>query len=248
MKPFSHYLAQRNAVCGSCYYSLPRTLLLVHSCKILKSGLWFSLSLWCFLWVIHLIWWMELHIFNMEGDGRSSCHLPFCFLFFVVDTGVWTQGLTLAKQALYDLSTKHTKIYFSFCCSYFWKNLGLVFMPWSAWTATFLFFLCSRDDRHPPLCPATGWNGVSWNFCLGCPWTTVFLISISQVAGITGVSYCAWTIFFSWKKVLGANESLQFFLPLRYLQCSIGSKDWELTELLLKKSWPPQQQEENWHS
>jgi hypothetical protein len=36
--------------------------------------------------------------------------------------------------------------------------------------------LCSWDDRHIPLHPATGWDGVSWTFCPGCPEATIIPI------------------------------------------------------------------------
>jgi hypothetical protein len=37
------------------------------------------------------------------------------------------------------------------------------------------------DKRHIPLCPANGWDGVLWTFCLGWPQTLILLISASQV-------------------------------------------------------------------
>jgi hypothetical protein len=39
--------------------------------------------------------------------------------------------------------------------------------------------------------------GVTWTFCLGWSWTTILLISLSQVPKITGVSHCAWPNFCS---------------------------------------------------
>jgi hypothetical protein len=38
------------------------------------------------------------------------------------------------------------------------------------------------DSRHTPLCPVTGWSGVSQTLCPGWRWTAILLISVSQVA------------------------------------------------------------------
>jgi hypothetical protein len=48
---------------------------------------------------------------------------------------------------------------------------------------------CSWDDRYMPHWPAVGWSGVSRIFCWYWPWTVILLLSASQVARITGVSY-----------------------------------------------------------
>jgi hypothetical protein len=47
---------------------------------------------------------------------------------------------------------------------------------------------CSIPWATPPVHSCTGYFGdwVSWTIFWGCPWTTIFLISASQVARIIG--------------------------------------------------------------
>jgi hypothetical protein len=48
----------------------------------------------------------------------------------------------------------------------------------------------SWSNRHIPLCPAIGWDGLSWTPCLRLCWTLILLISAFQVvAGPTCVSH-----------------------------------------------------------
>jgi hypothetical protein len=113
----------------------------------------------------------------------SSC-IVICFCFFGFcfggSSGVWAQGLALARQVPYHLS--HVIIPFCFGC--FWDRVS---------------HLClgimdhSSVDRSVPLHPAfIGWHGASQTFCLGWPWTAVLLISASQVARVIGLSHHAW--------------------------------------------------------
>jgi hypothetical protein len=70
----------------------------------------------------------------------------------------------------------------------FWVGFlfGASFSPWSS----YLCLLSSWGHRLVPLCIAC-WKGVLLTFCLGWPWTTVFLISAFQVAVVR-----SWLIFF----------------------------------------------------
>jgi hypothetical protein len=45
------------------------------------------------------------------------------------------------------------------------------------------------DDRHTPLCPGIGWDGVSLIFFQGWPQTRILWLSASQVARITGIRH-----------------------------------------------------------
>jgi hypothetical protein len=40
------------------------------------------------------------------------------------------------------------------------------------------------------------WNDILLTFCPGCPWSSILLISTSQVARIIGVSHCTWPLSF----------------------------------------------------
>jgi hypothetical protein len=99
--------------------------------------------------------------------------------FLFGDIGGWTQGLVVAIQALYYLSRSPSP----FCIGCFWDRVH--FVPWPAWTMILFVLPCVAAPPHP----ATGWNGVSWTFCLGRPWMEMLWISASQVARIIGM-YC----------------------------------------------------------
>jgi membrane-anchored protein YejM (alkaline phosphatase superfamily) len=46
-----------------------------------------------------------------------------------------------------------------------------------------------------PLCPAVGWDGVSWTFYLGLPWIAILPISNSQIARVYRLlSHCRFLI------------------------------------------------------
>jgi hypothetical protein len=90
-----------------------------------------------------------------------------------------------------------------------------------------------------------GWDKIPHTFCLGWPRTTIFLISASRVARITGVSHCAWVreasqfTFLeqssscsgdSWKKRSGQFSCLVFTCELELCLLSLMS-------LLSKGCW-----------
>jgi hypothetical protein len=48
--------------------------------------------------------------------------------------------------------------------------------------------------RHVPPCLDYWLRWCLAKFFLDCPWTAVFPMSTSQVAGITGINHCAWPV------------------------------------------------------
>jgi hypothetical protein len=69
--------------------------------------------------------------------------------------------------------------------------MGLTFLPRPVWIMSLLFTLPTITGmtgmcRHAQLSVEIG---VLQTFCPGWSWTTIFLISISQVAKVTGVSH-----------------------------------------------------------
>jgi hypothetical protein len=78
----------------------------------------------------------------------------------------------------------------------FWGEVSHLCPPGPSWS------ICapssSWDVRHTLLGPAIGWGGVLKTFCPGWPQTSI-LISVFQVAMITGVSHHAWLpLGFAW--------------------------------------------------
>jgi hypothetical protein len=77
---------------------------------------------------------------------------------------------------------------------------------WPVPSSLFLFYFCETVFKPRALClqsrcsiplaappvhfaPVIFGDGVSWDICLGCLWTSFLLISVSQVDRITGVSH-----------------------------------------------------------
>jgi hypothetical protein len=103
----------------------------------------------------------------------------FFFLYIIGGSGVWTQGLALAKQVLYNFSRSVlSHLSHPFCVVYFWNTIS--------------FYDQSGLGHNPPICPspwnwddscspnwAIGWDTVFQTFCPGWPWTTILLISTS---------------------------------------------------------------------
>jgi hypothetical protein len=100
----------------------------------------------------------------------------------------------LARQALYHFS--HAPSPFCFRC--FFNRVSRLCPGWPRWRyKDIVGLLCSWDDSHAPTCPAfIDWKTVSKTFCPGWPQTTILLISAFQVVRITGVSHCAWPMYF----------------------------------------------------
>jgi hypothetical protein len=71
------------------------------------------------------------------------------------------------------------------------------------------------DNRYLTRNLAIGWDGGLWT-CRGRPWTAILLISASQVARITGVSY-QYPVDFRYLEKL---STLLFFLPSSCLSFS----------------------------
>jgi hypothetical protein len=108
------------------------------------------------------------------------------FFFGFVCIGVWTQGFTLARQALFHLSHSTSP----FVCSGYFGNRVSVFSQ-----------ACLDLSPVSVFPPMTGMTGecrytqllvemrVSWSFCPNWPWTVILPISAFQVSRITGISH-----------------------------------------------------------
>jgi hypothetical protein len=111
----------------------------------------------------------------------------FCRCFVFSEKGsqeLFAQGWLWTLILLISASWEARIIGMSHWCpaSYF-SNRGLCLLPGQPrlW--------CSRSQppkqfglTDVPPCPAISWDGVLITFCPGWPWTTIFLISASQVA------------------------------------------------------------------
>jgi hypothetical protein len=97
-------------------------------------------------------------------------------------------------------------------------EIGFCFLPGSAWTLIFLFyvFLHSWDDRYMPPYPAFSVEmGICvLFFCLSWLGTMILSVLASQVARITDVNYCTWLPLW----VINMNTKLLWnrFSPLHH--------------------------------
>jgi hypothetical protein len=82
-------------------------------------------------------------------------------------TGVWTWDLVLARQRLCHLNLTPSPFCFGFCF-----EIGANLIPGLAWPrSSYLYFLCSWDDRCSPLWPAfIVWDGGSVIFFAWAVW------------------------------------------------------------------------------
>jgi hypothetical protein len=138
------------------------------------------------------IWNKTVRLFYLSTLMQRCAGLHCFFFFFFFDgTGVHTQGFTLAWQVLYCLSHIYSPFFFvyfrvgsHFCSGWPGPQSSYFILPtiagWQAHTTTPSFFLLR-------------WGLM--NFCMGWPWTTIFPITVSQVAKIIGVSYCSASAF-----------------------------------------------------
>jgi large subunit ribosomal protein L35Ae len=89
-------------------------------------------------------------------SGIQYYLLPSNYYFFSLwrpgDTGIWTHGVTLVKQALYHLSRSISPF---FCDGYFWDRVSQTICPGRLQIAT-LLISASWDYRRKPL--ASGFN------------------------------------------------------------------------------------------
>jgi hypothetical protein len=116
----------------------------------------------------------------LKEQDISECLVSFgCCIFF--NTGVWTQDLAFARQALYYWS--HTP-----ALLYFFSNRVSCFCAPLAWTTIFVH---SWNDRHIPPCPTYWLKWCLTNFLPG-----LASRSLTPIAGIIimsttpGLRYC----------------------------------------------------------
>jgi hypothetical protein len=132
----------------------------------------------------------SLVIAHLHLSLQHAFHtLLFVLLFFFCSIWVWTQALVLANQVLYHLSHSVSIEYLSWDRVLLYAQAGL--------DSILLFVLPHvHEMTGTPLCPAIGWNGVSWTIFSGWLQTTILPISASQVAMITGGSQCTQLHYF----------------------------------------------------
>jgi hypothetical protein len=92
-------------------------------------------------------------------------------------TGLWSQALCHLSHALR-----------SFCFTYFSSRVSCLHPGLPGSPSSWLHLSCCRMTRSNHHTQLIGWDGISRTFCLGWPWTAVFQISTSWVAGIIAVS------------------------------------------------------------
>jgi hypothetical protein len=105
------------------------------------------------------------------------------FLFFG-DTGFWSHGFSLAKQALYHLSHNCNR----FCFSYIFNRVSHFYPDHLQRQSTRLHLLYSGDAslHHVVLLVEIE---ILLTLCLFWPWTKILPMSSSQEAEITSVSH-----------------------------------------------------------
>jgi hypothetical protein len=107
-------------------------------------------------------------------------------------TGLWTQGLTLARQAIYHWS--HSLPPSALVIFFGWGIGSCTVLPGAGlgWQSSYLCFLCVGTSGLHHLTWLVCWDGVPLTFCLDWPWTMILLISASPVAGIIGMHHHIW--------------------------------------------------------
>jgi hypothetical protein len=122
----------------------------------------------------NLIMVYDLKVF--DPIFRRPCSF---MLFFMWWSSSWTQGLSLARQALYHLNLSTSP----FCFAYFWDRVLNYSLGWLRPWPNYMWQLFTTA---PSLWLILGFR----NFCLGCSPTTILLISTSKTSRITGLSHC----------------------------------------------------------
>jgi hypothetical protein len=71
--------------------------------------------------------------------------------------------------------------------------------------------------------PVIGWDGVSWIFCTGWPWTAILQVSASWVARITDLSH------HSWLEIILFYLSIYLFIFINYSNtwCVLGNSKYK---------------------
>jgi hypothetical protein len=122
--------------------------------------------------------------------------LPIFLSFLFLDnTGIWTQGLVLARQVLYYLSNAPAL----FASAVFWIGSHISASDWSV-TSIFLPVIShtknTDEHHHVQLMSWGGGETTSLTFCPGWPGTEILPISASQIAGVTGLYHYGWPFIF----------------------------------------------------
>jgi hypothetical protein len=108
-------------------------------------------------------------------------------LVLLLNSGVWTQGLAVAKDMLYPFSHASSPFSCFQTRSHFFPG------PATEQDHSICSFLCNWDNR----CASPGLACLlRWGSCQGWPQTVILLISASRVAGSTGVSHFSWLLLY----------------------------------------------------
>jgi hypothetical protein len=154
---------------------------------------------------------------SIKLSSSDSLVRGFFFSFFLVfidvqGWGSWTRGLGLTTRYCstiwITLLTLFALIIFEIGSHFFAKAVLDCNPPICASP-------CSWDDREIPLCPAIGWDEVSWIFFfeLDSNMISPTLTSASWVAGVTGFSHCTQLVhdcFYDSRKDRTFNDNFRF--------------------------------------
>jgi hypothetical protein len=127
-------------------------------------------------------WNFEFLFFSSLPTSFPPSFLPLFLYYLFGSSGVWTQGLTLARQVLYCLSHAPNPFCFS--------DRTLNFCPELAWTLCLLH--CWDYSCIPHICLVC-WNEVSLTWFVA-PWPRTIILQISAywVAGIIDMNHHVW--------------------------------------------------------
>jgi hypothetical protein len=164
--------------------------------------------------------------------SSENFHSQTCWAYSAV-LRCWTQGLELARQVLWQLSPHQLTL--SFVTAIF-SGRGFV-LAWSQ----------SHTAIHLPSLLHIYWDGVSLTFCPVCLWTRIFLISASQVVGISHMSHCVQPpnvaivdlYVFPWRRSFNCiSKKPSFAVQLTYFCHLSGTPSWAIYN---QKRWglPP---------
>jgi hypothetical protein len=124
---------------------------------------------------------MELEIFMLSEISQTA--LVLMGFIYLGRTVVWTQGLSLAGQALCHLSQLPSFFCFSYFAdsvSHFWPYLSMASLrPWSSYYTSHIA-RTTGAHHHSQL---INWDGILLTFSLCWPQTLILPISTSWVTG-----------------------------------------------------------------